>query len=97
MHLKDNSSDPNDEIAAASEKLQRQKEIEIKWRKVMKQAFERKVNDLQQQIDKLEKENEEKDSELKEVMTRIQIVQKKLANKNGNLKNDSMTGLDETQ
>ena len=61
----------------------------------MKQAFERKVGELQSQIDKLEKENEDKDSELKEVMTKIQIVQKKLSVKNGH-KNESIE-LDDTQ
>ena len=72
------SIDPSEEINAAAEKLQRQKEIEMKRRKAMKQNFDKKISDLQGQIAELEWENEEKDIELKHQMAKISEIQSKL-------------------
>ena len=68
------SIDPSEEINAAAEKLQRQKEIEMKRRKAMKQNFDKKISDLQGQIAELERENEEKDVELKHQMAKISEI-----------------------
>ena len=87
-----NLPDPADEIAEAAEKLERQKDIELKRRKVMKHTFEKKIHDLQKQIDSLENDNADKDSELKDQMIKLNNIQRRLAIKKGEKKeyqNDS--------
>lgn len=69
------------EIIKASEKLQRAKEIEMKRRKLLKQTYERKINELKNQVQSLEDENITRDRELENIEKQIKDAEQKLAAK----------------
>mmetsp|Transcript_24242 Transcript_24242/g.21526 ORF Transcript_24242/g.21526 Transcript_24242/m.21526 type:complete len:258 (+) Transcript_24242:149-922(+) len=67
-----------EEIKKANYKLQKAKDIEIKRRKVLKQTFSHKINELKNRVHSLEFENKGKDEELEEINTQIEQAQIKL-------------------
>lgn len=74
---------PNQELEKANERLQKAKEIELKRRKVLKQTYERKINELKNRVTELEKDNMAKDDELNSINMQIAEAQLKLSNMSG--------------